>query len=1191
MTADNDRSRFLLKGRQPAPSMRLALGAGRPNIVLTSQPLFRSIGAMGELGAASASSKWFLLEADAATEANPWDICHALALEGRAHGNGIEFVEPDLVQRWPGERRPAVGGAFAMRDGPPHRQNSVEFPAIPGDDLWFRDAQHGQFGAALASLPDPGAGKRTRVAHLDSGYDPDHKTRPIHLSVTEQRNFVDDDAPKDARDRSSGLFNAFSHGTGTLSILAGAPAEAGKEFSCAPYAEVIPIRVANSVVLFRNSAIAQAFDYVHELCEDPTTRVHVVTMSMGGVPSRTWVEAINALYDAGVFIVTAAGNNYGNAPTHLIVYPARFNRVVGACGVMSDGKPYADLKSALMAGNYGPDAKMSTAIAAYTPNVPWARFGQPAVVDFDGEGTSAATPQVAGAAALWIQKHRAAYDAYPKPWMRVEAVRKALFDHANKEPSLQPYLGAGRLRVMDALEAAPAAAAVLSHQPEDDASFAIFKVLFGMDVTASPRRDMLELEMRQIVQTVGLEKDLFLADDPRAKARVVDQLLSTRIISKALRDTLSGSSSAPGPAPKPKVPDSPMSELHLKLALKPLVPRPPVRRLRVFAYDPSLQTDPLMFGVNEAIVTVPWEDDLAPGPVGEYLEVVDVDPASQCCYAPVDLNHACILSESGLAPSEANPQFHQQMVYAVAMRTIARFERALGRRALWAERVIRDANGTFKNCTYVRRLRIYPHALREENAFYSSDKMALLFGYFPARNKDTGTTLPGSQVYSAVSHDIIAHETTHALLDGLHPRFQEGTNPDVHAFHEAFADIVALFQHFTMPEALFQQIKRVRGDLNQKSDENQTNLLGDLAIQFGRSTGMHGALRSAIGAPHGDEYTTRRNDGEPHALGAVLVSAVFAAFVTIYRARSADLMRLATNGTGVLPAGEISHDLAGRLAGEAAKVADQVLNMCIRALDYCPPVDINFGDYLRAIITADRDLVPRDDRGYRVAFISAFRDRGIYPQSVAHLAEDSLVWETPPVDPHADMDLLVRFKALVEDDLDLTWSLNTDRHTAYVTSLENARRVHNWLIAPEQEKFLYDILCFEPASEKPPPVGNMTGDMRPFEVHSVRPARRTAPDGKTQAMLVIEITQTFRAQPAQVRYRGGCTMLVDLDTNEPRYIIRKRLRGEHGVEEQKKAREAVGEKAAELGMRYVEPGDAGGAQNLFALLHRFAPRR
>jgi len=64
---------------------------------------------------------------------------------------------------------------------------------------------------------------------------------------------------------------------------------------------------------------------------------------------------------------------------------------------------------------------MVAAIAAYTPNVPWARFGEPDMIDFDGAGTSAATPQVAGAAALWIQKYRSEYGAYAercKGWRR-----------------------------------------------------------------------------------------------------------------------------------------------------------------------------------------------------------------------------------------------------------------------------------------------------------------------------------------------------------------------------------------------------------------------------------------------------------------------------------------------------------------------------------------------------------------------------------------------------------------------------------------------------------------------------------------------------------------------------------------------------------------------------------------------------
>ena len=142
---------------------------------------------------------------------------------------------------------------------------------------------------------------------------------------------------------------------------------------------------------------------------------------------------------------------------------------------------------------------------------------------------------------------------------------------------------------------------------------------------------------------------------------------------------------------------------------------------------------------------------------------------------------------------------------------------------------------------------------------------------------------------------------------------------------------------------------------------------------------MHGALRRFVGEDDKSPTSLTENMTEPHVRGAILVSAIFAAFLTIYKSRCADLIRLATNGSGVLPAGDISVDLANRLASEASKTAAHVLNMSIRALDYCPPVNLEFGDFLRAIITADRDLVRDDDRGYRVAFIDAFRRAEFFP--------------------------------------------------------------------------------------------------------------------------------------------------------------------------------------------------------------------
>ena len=201
------------------------------------------------------------------------------------------------------------------------------------------------------------------------------------------------------------------------------------------------------------------------------------------------------------------------------------------------------------------------------------------------------------------------------------------------------------------------------------------------------------------------------------------------------------------------------------MAPNDLIPDPVHRKLRIFALDPSFAAQYKSSEISDIIITVPWEKDLKPGPVGEYIEVVDADPASGCFYEPVDLNDPRILAQNGLVPSETNPQFHQQMVYAVAMATIGHFEQALGRVALWSARRENTPDGSFLSEQFVRRLRIYPHALRDRNAYYSPSKKALLFGYFPAGIDDQNNTRD-TVIFSALSHDIIAHETTHALLDG-----------------------------------------------------------------------------------------------------------------------------------------------------------------------------------------------------------------------------------------------------------------------------------------------------------------------------------------------------------------------------------------------------------------------------------------
>lgn len=597
---------------------------------------------------------------------------------------------------------------------------------------------------------------------------------------------------------------------------------------------------------------------------------------------------------------------------------------------------------------------------------------------------------------------------------------------------------------------------------------------------------------------------------------------------------------------------------------------PSYRRLRVYAFDPSLALRMQTAPIQEITVSVPWDSDIQPGPVGEYLEVVDVDPATNVVYRPIDLNNKIVLAQDGLRPSEGNPQFHQQMVYAVAMATIGQFERALGRVALWApHRLQKEDSPTGKlEEQFVRRLRIYPHALRDRNAYYRPAKKALLFGYFPVSRKDAFNT-PGTTVFACLSHDIIAHEVTHALLDGIHPRFAENSNPDVAAFHEAFADIVALFQHFSYPAVLRDQIARTSGDLDSE------NLLGQLAQQFGQATGRGKALRNYVGRQ--PDPSALDSELEPHGRGAILVAAVFRAFLALYRCRTRDLFRIATQGTGELPSGDIHPDLSNRLAEEASHAAQTILQMCIRALDYCPPVNISFGSYLRAIVTADVNFNTESEFG-RVAMIESFREWGIYPRDIRGMSIESLTWPTG-AERIALAEAASGSKLISRDAVKLTreksvdpieqlltsikkvpdWDLDSDRFQIWRNMKKIRGAVHDWLVNGAGRGYAdaFGIALDDSDPEKPKRTIYRRDGKPTVEVHSVRTAIRRDARGSIAKDLVIELTQRRRGyfdeaeqektdarsedldsnEDGDFKYRAGCTIVIDTTKKIFRYII------------------------------------------------------
>lgn len=563
--------------------------------------------------------------------------------------------------------------------------------------------------------------------------------------------------------------------------------------------------------------------------------------------------------------------------------------------------------------------------------------------------------------------------------------------------------------------------------------------------------------------------------------------------------------------------------------------RAPARRpLRVYAFDPSRGR---LLG-NEMQIDVRYRP-LGPGPIDmsgafDQIAVVDYDSTRDVYYRPVDLDEPFVLIPNGLSPSESDPRFHQQMVYAVVSDTVEQFESALGRRIHWrrAERPLNARRGWRPED--ILTLTLCPHAMQQANAFYSPDAHGILFGYFRASAEDPGNNLPGQTVFTCLSHDIIVHETTHAIIDGLRSYFMEQTNPDVAAFHEAFADLAALFRHFSHRDVLLDTIQRTGGRLYSpalKGDplgdeaaqadlaagEGGRNPLIELAGQFGEATGLRKGLRSAIGKPK--TMKELRDTTECHERGSVLVAAVFDAFFTVYIQRTSNLFRIFRAGGG-RNGDDIPVPLANALCDEATRTAAQFFRTCARALDYLPPVDVTFGDFLRAVMTSETDYDAADREGVREAWMQAFRRRGILPDDAPFFSEQALCW---PIQPPG-----IFVKGLpFGGPLGLSY-LESQRTAAALTAFVDGNR---------------RLLQLEPKLD--------------FRIPSFHPLYRTDRNGGVRWDMVAEVIQDAPDKAKTYRMRGGTTIIISThgisgggSVGEMflRYAIAKPLGGAQGAQ-------------------------------------------
>ena len=363
------------------------------------------------------------------------------------------------------------------------------------------------------------------------------------------------------------------------------------------------------------------------------------------------------------------------------------------------------------------------------------------------------------------------------------------------------------------------------------------------------------------------------------------------------------------------------------------------REIRIVAQDPSVKGSGGT--ILTTLVRVPYEE-LDEGPRGYRVSVIDYDASTDLLYRPWQPQNERALRQT-LSDEEVlkAPDFHAQHVYALVMRTIGRFEQALGRRVGWA----------FSG----QQLKVAPHAFRAANAFYSREHQALLFGYFPS------SEAPGTWIYSSLSHDVVVHETTHAILDGLRERFIEASHPDQAAFHEGFADVVALLSVYSLQDVVRETLLRERivdtATLLVERESltlatMQKSALMGLAKQMGAeiSGGRVNVLRRSAVLDPAELDSSANEFEESHRRGEIFAAAMLNTFLAAW------LHRLSQMGDRRGPL----H--VSQVAEEAAAAADELLGIAIRALDYTPPVDLRFEDYLSAMLTSDAELRPDDSR-------------------------------------------------------------------------------------------------------------------------------------------------------------------------------------------------------------------------------------
>ncbi|MBI5493887.1 MAG: peptidase S8 [Deltaproteobacteria bacterium] len=334
----------------------------------------------------------------------------AAALVQRLRGDArVEAAEPNWILSIPEPElldlsdetdvpAPTDGKPKAYPDDPLYK-SQWHMPMIHMDEAWARGKGKGAVVAVIDTGISDGKGKLPRVPDLEG------------TMFVPGYNFVADNAQPD---------DDHGHGTHVAGTIAQRTHNAFGVAGVAPEASLMPLKVLTKQGWGTAADIAEAIRWAAD------HKANVINMSLGGGGySEAMAKAVKYAHDQGVVVVCAAGNTGRGR----VEFPAAYPGALAVSAVGPDGEKawYSSFGKETFIAAPGGDTRVDLNGDGIADGVlqDTIAMGDPMRHGFfPFQGTSMATPHVAGAAALVVAR------GVTKP----DAVAKVLADSAEKRP-------------------------------------------------------------------------------------------------------------------------------------------------------------------------------------------------------------------------------------------------------------------------------------------------------------------------------------------------------------------------------------------------------------------------------------------------------------------------------------------------------------------------------------------------------------------------------------------------------------------------------------------------------------------------------------------------------------------------------------------------------------------------------------